>query len=215
MELSELKNKEDLPQNLKEWFRKCDLDRMTDGEWFSPADKKVCDVRINDKIFELNHTRPSETEKIDAIINDIIRNEGDLCVVLPFFAEFGYIEAGENCFIGNDCSFIDGGGIFIGNNVMIAPRVVLATATHPIDAQLRLTKLTKCAPIVIEDNVWIGANSTVLGGVTIGANSIIGAGSVVTHDIPSNCVAVGNPCKVIKTLQTDKELKELKDYLEK
>ena len=215
MKLNELKNKEDLPKSIKDWLIKNDLDKMTDGEWFYPGDEKVCDARIDDKIFELNHTKPSEVNKIDSIINDIIRNDGGLCVVLPFYAEFGYIEAGEGCFIGNNCTFIDGGGIFLGNNVMIAPKVVLATATHPIDAELRTTYLTKCSPIIIEDNVWIGANSTILGGVNIGANSIIGAGSVVTHDIPSNCVAVGNPCKVIKTLTVDKDLKELKDYLEK
>lgn len=213
--LQKLLQRQDLPDNIRQWAEKNDLLKMQDLEWFSPGDKSVCDARIADLVWELNQTRPSDKEKCDAIISQIIKHNGNLTVITPFWAEFGYIEAGKNCFIGYNCTFIDGGRIKLGNSVQIAPNVVLATATHPIDAEMRATKLTKCAPIVIEDNVWIGANSTIVGGVTIGKNSIIGAGSVVTHDIPENVVAVGSPCRVIKQLNLDKDLKQIKDYIEK
>lgn len=100
-----------------------------------------------------------------------------------------------------DCIFLDVNRITIGNNVMLGPRVGLYTAGHPLDSQIRNEdQLEFGLPIVIEDNVWLGANSIVLPGVTIGKNAVIGSGAVVTKDIPADSVAVGNPAKVIKTL---------------
>ncbi|EGQ9054321.1 hypothetical protein GEN90_19755 [Vibrio parahaemolyticus] len=97
-------------------------------------------------------------------------------------------------------TLVDDTYIYIGNSVMIGPNVTIATAGHPIEPDLRREVAQFNIPVHIEDNVWIGANSVVLPGVTIGENSVIGAGSVVTKDIPSNVVAVGNPCRVLREI---------------
>ena len=212
MRMSDLIGREDLPENLKKWLEKNDLQKMKDGEWFSPGDEEVCQARIEPLIFRFNHSCPG-TPEYDFLLSTIIKSQGHVRVVQPFYAEFGNINAGSNLFIGNNCSFVDGGGITIGDNVLIAPRVVIATATHPLDPKLRNAKIVKCSPVVIEDNVWIGANATILGGVTIGKNSVVGAGSVVTKDIPENSLALGSPCKVVKKLTVDKDLEELYAYL--
>lgn len=129
-----------------------------------------------------------------------------------FTCGFGYnIHIGTNVSINLNCTFIDCNRIIIGSNVLIAPCVHLTTATHPIELAERLTPewsaesgeyfcRTYALPIIIEDGCWIGANVVILPGVTIGHGSVIGAGSVVTKDIPPNVVAVGNPCKVIRNI---------------
>lgn len=95
---------------------------------------------------------------------------------------------------------LDGGGVEIGDNVFIAPNCLISTATHPIDVELRNKGIEKAEKIVIGNNVWIGGNVSILSGVKIGNNSIIGAGSVVNKDIPSDVVAVGNPCRVLRKI---------------
>ena len=118
--------------------------------------------------------------------------------------------AGKHVFIGDyfyanfNLTLVDDGKITIGNHVMIGPNVTLVTATHPISPKLRENNLQYNMPVTIKDGVWIGANVTVLPGVTIGKNSVIGAGSVVTKDIPDNVVAYGNPCKVHREI-TEKD----------
>ena len=97
-------------------------------------------------------------------------------------------------------TFVDDGDIFIGDNVMLAPNVVIATAGHPIEPNLRKKAAQFNMPVRIERNVWVGAGAVILPGVTIGENSVIGAGSVVTKDIPKNSVAYGNPCRVVREI---------------
>jgi len=122
-----------------------------------------------------------------------------LSLSTPFYTDFGKnIRIGKNVFINLGCTFMDRGGITIGDNAFIAPHVSLITENHGLAADKRRTLVSK--PIVIGDNVWIGANATVLQGVTIGDNAVIGAGSVVTKDVPENSVAAGNPAKIIKSL---------------
>ncbi|MCQ2608493.1 MAG: sugar O-acetyltransferase [Bacteroidales bacterium] len=120
----------------------------------------------------------------------------------PFHCDHGHgIIFGENVFINYNCTFLDGGKITLGNNVKIGPCVQIYTPQHPFDHIERRKPIETSFPVTIEDDVWIGGNATILPGVTIGARSIIGAGSVVTKDIPSDCIAAGNPCKIIKRLQ--------------
>lgn len=126
----------------------------------------------------------------------------------PLYVDYGrHVEIGENFYANMDCVFLDVNKIIIGNNVMLGPRVGFYTAGHPIDAEIRNQELEFGLPIVVEDNVWIGANATILPGVTIGKNSIIAAGAVVTKNVPTNTIVGGNPAKVIREVsETDKKI---------
>ena len=128
---------------------------------------------------------------------------------VPFYCDYGKnIFIGKNVYIGLNCTFVDNNEIVIGDNTLIASGVDISTATHPVSARERIiqdpnrhnTYRTYSAPVKIGNNCWIGANATIIPGVTIGDNTTIGAGSVVIRDIPANCLAVGNPCRVIKEL---------------
>ena len=125
----------------------------------------------------------------------------------PLRANWGcHTHLGDNVYANFNLTLVDDTHIYIGDHVMIGPNVTIATAGHPIDPDLRRDVAQFNIPVHIGNNVWIGANSVVLPGVTIGANSVIGAGSVVTKDIPANVVAVGNPCRVLREVgQHDKE----------
>ncbi len=126
----------------------------------------------------------------------------------PFQVDYGtHIKVGRNFYCNVDAVFLDTNWITIGNNVKIGPRVNLLTAGHPIDAAVRVSMLEFARPIVIGDNTWLGGNVTVLPGVTIGSNTVVGAGSVVTHDLPDNVVAVGNPARVLRVIsEADRRL---------
>lgn len=120
-------------------------------------------------------------------------------VFVPFYTNFGkFITMGKRVFINHACSFLDMGGITIEDDVLIGPRVSLTTENHPLDPSDRKTVLLK--PIVIRRNVWIGASATILPGVTVGENSVVAAGAVVTKDVPANSVVGGVPARLIKSL---------------
>ena len=123
----------------------------------------------------------------------------DAWIEPPFYCCYGTnISFGSGCYVNFNCNFVDDGYIRIGNKVMFGPAVTIATVGHPINPDLREYMYT--ADVTIEDNVWVGAGVTICPGVTIGENSVIGAGSVVVHDIPANCIAVGNPCRVLRRI---------------
>ena len=118
----------------------------------------------------------------------------------PFYADYGKnVSVGENVFINSGCCFQDQGGIEIGNNVLIGQQVVIATLNHELSPKKRANLVP--APVKIGNNVWIGAHATILAGVTIGDNSVVAAGAVVTKDVPSNVVVAGVPAKVIKNIE--------------
>lgn len=122
----------------------------------------------------------------------------------PFYTDFGKnIHIGKGVFINSSCHFQDQGGIYIGDGCLIGHNVVIATLNHDLNPQRRADTIPN--PVRLGKNVWIGSNVTILGGVTIGDNSVIGAGSLVNKDIPSNVVAVGNPCKVLKPIPQDED----------
>lgn len=117
----------------------------------------------------------------------------------PIYLDYGYrTTIGSDFFSNFNLTILDGGGVEIGNHVFIGPNVGIYTANHPTDVRRRQKGYEWALPVKIKDKVWIGADVTILPGVTIGQNSVIGAGSVVTQDIPANVIAAGNPCKVIK-----------------
>lgn len=180
-------------------------EKMLAGEIYDPADKEIMDEQVPymDKLWEFNQLKPSREKQKEQYMKEVFAECGEGCYIeLPFRANWGgkNLHLGNNVYINFNLTIVDDGQIYIGNKVMIGPNVTIATANHPLEPELREKQLQYNLDVHIEDNVWIGANAVIVPGVTIGKNSVIGAGSVVTKDIPENSVAVGNPCKVIKKL---------------
>lgn len=155
-----------------------------------------------EKIWELNSMRPSLKEERDSLLRSILGSCGRrLHVNPPFRCDYGInIHVGENFFSNFNLTILDEAPVTIGANAFIGPNVSIYTACHPIDGKERRDGTEWAEPVTIGDDCWIGGSVTILPGVTIGSNVTIGAGSVVTRDIPSNTVAVGNPARVIRTL---------------
>lgn len=155
------------------------------------------------KLYAYNALPPWETEARRAAIRDLFGKCGENCTVeQPLFCTYGYnVTVGDNFFLNVNGKLMDSGKITIGNNVFIAPNVSIVTEEHAMDVRQRAEGLEYTHPVTIGDNVWICTGAIVLPGVTIGEGSVIGAGSVVTKDIPPFSLAVGNPCRVIRSLQ--------------
>lgn len=154
------------------------------------------------KLFEFNQLLPKEKDMIPRMLKNILGKTGNnIWIEVPFHCDYGWnIEVGENFFANYNLTILDVGKVNIGNNVQIAPNVSIYTAGHPVHPDSRNTGYEYGIPITIGDNVWIGGNVVILPGVNIGNNVVIGAGSVVTKDIPDNMIAVGNPCKVVREI---------------
>ncbi len=155
-----------------------------------------------------NMITPSDIDSRTNMLHSIIGNIGKCPVVeQPFFCDYGRnISAGDNIYINHNCVILDGAQVTFGDNVFIAMNCCFTTAGHPLDRELRNKGLEYAYPIKVGKNVWIGASVTVLPGVTIGDNAVIGAGSLVNRDIPSGVVAAGNPCRVLHEItEEDKE----------
>jgi galactoside O-acetyltransferase len=154
------------------------------------------------KMIAFNMTTPDSLEERFRLIKEIFSGEGNVWIEPPIYFCYGKnIEIGEDCYINFNCNFVDDGKIIIGNKVMFGPGVTVATVGHPINPKYRGYMYS--FPVKIENNCWIGAGAIICPGVTIGENSVIGAGSVVTKDIPANVIAVGNPCKVLRIINED------------
>lgn len=162
-----------------------------------------------DKTYELNQLRPSRTAEREALIRSLFgKTKTNFTIVSPFYCDYGYnIEIGENFFANMNCVILDGAKVSFGDNVFIAPNCGFYTAGHPFDVERRNQGLEYAYPITVGNNVWIGANVSVLPGVNIGDNSVIGAGSVVTRSIPANVLAAGNPCRVIREITEEDKKK--------
>lgn len=162
-------------------------------------------AKCKQKIYEFNMLPPKESQKIPDMLKNIIGKTGEnIWIEAPFHCDYGWnIEVGENFFANYNLTILDVGKVSIGQNVQIAPNVSIYTAGHPIHPESRNTGYEYGIPISIGDNAWIGGNVVILPGVTIGNNVIIGAGSVVSKDIPDNMIAVGNPCKVVREITED------------
>ena len=176
-------------------------ERIATGKLFTDDCEGMPEERMQAKkrMVALNATGPDDLGKRYQLINEIFGKEAKVWIEPPFYFCYGtHIEIGENCYINFNCNFVDDTKIIIGNRVMFGPAVSIATVGHPINPDYR--GYMYAAAVKIGDNCWIGAGSVICPGVTIGENSVIGAGSVVTKDIPANCVAVGNPCRVLRMI---------------
>ncbi len=150
----------------------------------------------------LNRLTFDDAEQVRALFSDLIGQTVDdsFSLIPPFYTESGVnIRVGRNVFINQNCTVYDLGGIDIGDEVLIGPNVSLITSGHPIEPSRRRDGVI-AKPIVIERNVWIAAGATVIGGVTIGENAVVAAGSVVTKDVPANTLVGGNPARVIRSI---------------
>lgn len=161
--------------------------------------------KCKDKCWKYNQLNPNDYEAQQEILRDLIGKMGENVVFTPpFWCDYGYnISVGDSFYSNHNLVINDGAGVTFGDNVFIAPNCCFTTAEHPTDPEQRKKGLEIAKPITIGNNVWIGAGSTILAGVTIGDNTVIGAGSVVKKSIPSNVVAVGVPCKVIREITED------------
>lgn len=188
-------------------------EKMFKGIWYDAnnddeilKERSIADILC----FEFNQTNPLQKEKQEEIITKLFPNIGkNITILQPVYTDYGYNTfIGDNSFINHNVYFMDGGKITIGKFAFIGPNCGFYTATHAILPEERNQGLEKAKPITIGDNVWIGGHVSILPGISIGDNSIIGAGSVVTSDIPSNVIAVGNPCKVLREInESDKIIK--------
>lgn len=153
--------------------------------------------------------RPSDIRRQNELLHQILGEiRGDIVITAPFFCDYGFhISVGKNFYTNHNCTILDGAKVEFGDNVFIAPNCIFSAAGHPLDAGQRNAGLEIALPIRVGDNVWIGANVSVLPGVTIGSNTVIGAGSVVNKDIPSGVIAVGNPCRVMRKITEEDKRK--------
>ncbi|MGN1085095.1 MAG: sugar O-acetyltransferase [Lachnospiraceae bacterium] len=186
-------------------------ERMEAGLVYDPWDEQLQaeqQMRL-EKLYDYNMTRPSEGEKRKKLLKEMLGSVGEGCYIEPpLRANWG----GKNLHFGNhvyanfNLTCVDDAAIIVGDDTMFAPNVVITTTNHTINPELRKDRMQYVKPVHIGKNVWVGSGAMIMPGVTIGDNTVIGAGSVVTRDIPANVVAVGNPCRVLREIgERDRE----------
>ncbi len=180
-------------------------ERMKKGLIYDPTDKELMKEQgaLIARVNEYNATSPAETEKRAALIKEMFAEAGEGCYIEPpFHANWGgkHVRLGNYVYANFNLTLVDDGNIDIGDNVMFAPNVTVITATHPVLPSLREKGLQFNVDVKICSNVWIGAGAIIMPGITVGENSVVGAGSVVTKDVPPNTVVVGNPARVLREI---------------
>ena len=180
-------------------------EKMHNTELYLPTDTEVMKEQQGymNLLYDFNHTRPTESDKREALLRELFADLGEGCFIEPpLHANWGghHVHFGKNVYANFNLTLVDDTHIYIGDHTMIGPNVVIATGGHPLLPELRQKGYQYNAPVHIGKNCWIGAGAIIVPGITIGDHSVIGAGSVVTKDIPSNVLAVGNPCKVLREI---------------
>ena len=187
------------------------LEKIHSGDIYNPADDEIMELQLQclDKLYDFNMTRPTQLDKREEMLKGMFAEIGENCYIEPpLHSNWGgkHVHFGKNVYANFGLTLVDDTHIYVGDGTMFGPNCVIATAGHPIDAELRERQLQYNIPVHIGKNCWLGAGVLVMPGVTIGDNSVIGAGSVVTKDIPANVIAVGNPCRVLREIgEHDKE----------
>ena len=181
-----------------------ELEKMLSGKLYDPNVDYLVNARLKAKSLcnEYNTLSPDEIDKKKDIITNLFGKVSDNFLIEPnFFCDYGFnIKIGKNFYSNHNLVILDPAEVLFGDNVFIGPNCGFYTAEHPINYEERNKGFEYAKPIKVGNNVWFGGNVTVIGGVTIGDNLTIGAGSVVVKDLPSNVLAVGNPCKVIREI---------------
>lgn len=186
-------------------------EKMLTGDLYLPDGDDVMNDQLlcMEKLYDYNATRPLEGKKRTQLLKEMFAEIGEDCYIEPpLHANWGghHVHFGKRVYANFNLTLVDDSHIYIGDYTMIGPNVTIASAGHPILPELREKNYQYNIPVHIGKNCWLGAGVIVLPGVTIGDNTVIGAGSIVTKDIPSNVVAVGNPCKVLREInEHDKE----------
>lgn len=179
---------------------------MLHGEnLYRPDDDQLVEeqIRCLDKLYDYNRTRPTELKKREAMLRDMFAELGEDCYIEPpLYANWGgrHVHFGRHIYVNFHLTLVDDTHIYVGDDTMIGPNVTLASAGHPIHPALRERQYQYNLPVRIGRNCWIGAGAVLLPGVSVGDDTVIGAGSVVTKDIPAGVVAVGNPCRVLRAI---------------
>ena len=179
--------------------------RMMEGRIYPPGDEEIMAEQVvcMQKLWEYNQIQPKDMDKRFAKLQDMFAEIGEGSYIEPpLHANFGgkHVHFGKNVYANYNLTMVDDTHIYVGDNTMIGPNVTIATAGHPIDPALRDVQAQFNMEVHIGKNVWIGGGCVLLPGVSIGDNTVIGAGSIVTKDIPANVVAYGNPCRVIREI---------------
>ena len=178
-------------------------DKMHTGELYFPGDEEIMREQTQrlERLYDFNHTRPSESEKRQALLKEMFAEIGEGCYIEPpLYANHagGHVHFGKGIYCNFGLTLVDDTHIYVGDHTMFGPNVVVATAGHPILPELRQRGYQYNFPVRIGKNCWIGAGVLIMPGITIGDHVVLGAGSVVTRDIPSRVVAAGNPCRVLR-----------------
>ena len=179
-------------------------EKMLNGEFYNPLDSELINERVKCKLLcqEYNNIQYDDIEKREKILKQILgKTKEKFFIEQPFICDYGYnIEIGENFYSNHNLVILDCAKVKFGDNVFIAPNCGFYTAEHPLDAETRNKGSEYAKPIIIGNNVWIGGGVQILSGVTVGNNSVVAAGAVVTKNVPDNSVVAGVPAKVIKFL---------------
>ncbi len=179
-------------------------EKMLSGEFYNPLDSELINERVKCKLLcqEYNNIQYDDIEKREKILKQILgKTKEKFFIEQPFICDYGYnIEIGENFYSNHNLVILDCAKVKFGDNVFIAPNCGFYTAEHPLNAETRNKGSEYAKPIIIGNNVWIGGGVQILSGVTVGNNSVVAAGAVVTKNVPDNSVVAGVPAKVIKFL---------------
>ena len=182
-----------------------EVNKMHTGEIYDPGDIDIMKEQIKclEMLYDFNMTRPSELEKRESMLKKMFAEIGSNCYIEPpFHANWGgrHVHFGNLVYANFNLTMVDDTHIYVGDYTMFGPNVTVATAGHPIVPELREKAYQYNFPVRIGRNCWIGAGALIMPGITIGDNVVVGAGSVVTKDLPSNVVAVGNPCRILREI---------------
>lgn len=180
-------------------------EKLEQGLWYDANyDEELCAARVRacDATFELNNTRPSDVARREELLRGLLGHLGQNVEVLsPLEVDYGYnVSIGDRSFVNHGAYLMDGAPITIGSHVFIGPNFGAYTARHPLVAEERNRGLEQALPITIEDDCWIGADVKIMPGVRVGRGSVIGAGSVVTRDVPAGVIALGVPARVVRSI---------------